>query len=142
MCLFIVQKKNKIKIVSVQVSHNNLGLSKPTNQVSTRYFNNGQDLNFVIDLMFLQFELEKLDNHLIQPEWHLTSDHAFFTITILIVEEHFQTKKYMIVKNSNKEKLFIEELIRVINSANTSDLSNSNSFEICVFNLTHFMKKI
>jgi len=91
--------------------------------------------------MFLQFGSEELDNHLIQPEWHLISDHIFLTITIPIVEEHFQTKKCMIVKNSGKEKLFIKKLIRVINLVNTSDLLNSDSFKICVFNLTHFMKK-
>jgi len=72
--------------------------------------------------MFLQFRSEELDSHLTQLEWHLTSDHAPLTIIFPIIEKHFQTKKYMymIVKNSDKEKLFIEKLIRVIKSVNTS----------------------
>ena len=63
------------------------------------------------------------------------------TITIPIIKEYFQTKKYIIVKNSDKEKSFIEELIRVINSVNISDLLNSDSLEISVLNLTHSMKR-
>ena len=66
----------------------NLGLSEPINQVPTRYSDNSQDLNSVLNLMFLQFSLKKLDNHSVQ----LTSDHALLTITILIIEEHIQTK--------------------------------------------------
>lgn len=92
--------------------------------------------------MFLQFELEKLDNHLIQLEWHLISNYTPFTITILIVEEYFQTKKHMIVKNSNKEKLFIKKLIRGINIVNTSDLLNSDLLEISVLNLTYSIERI
>ena len=71
----------------------NLGLFKPINQVTTRYSDNSQDLNSVLDLIFLQFRLEELDNHLIQPEWYFTSDHTPLTITIPIVKEHIQTKK-------------------------------------------------
>ena len=119
----------------------NLGLSEPINQVPTRYSNNGQDLNSVIDLMFLWFRSEKLDNHLIQPEWHLTSDHAPLTITIPIINEHFQTKKCMIIKNSNKEKLFIKDLIKVISSFSTSDLSDIDSLKTCIFSLAHSMEK-
>ena len=70
------------------------------------------------------------------------SDHVPFTITIPIVKEHFQTKKCMIVKNSDEEKSFIKELIRVINPVNTSNLLNSDSLKIGVLDLTHFMKRI
>ena len=71
----------------------NLGLFKPINQVTTRYSDSSQDLNLVLDLIFLQFRLEELDNYLIQPEWYLTLDHTPLTITIPIVKEHIQTKK-------------------------------------------------
>ena len=91
--------------------------------------------------MFLQFRSEELDSHLTQLEWHLTSDHAPLTIIFPIIEEHFQTKKYMIVKNSNEEKLFIEELIRVIKSVNTSDILNIESLEIDVLNLAYSVER-
>ena len=43
----------------------NLGLSIPTNQVLTRYSDNCQEVNLVLDLMFLHFGLNELDNHVI-----------------------------------------------------------------------------
>ena len=46
----------------------NLNLLIPINQVPTRYSNNENDSNSVIDLMFLRCDSFKLDNHLIHPE--------------------------------------------------------------------------
>jgi len=37
----------------------NLGLSLPTNQVPTRYFDNGQDFNLVIDLIVIERKCEQ-----------------------------------------------------------------------------------
>jgi len=47
----------------------------------------------------------------------------------------------MIVKNNNEEKSFIEELIRVIKSVNTGNISNIESLEIDVLNLTYSMER-
>ena len=66
----------------------NLGLSIPTNRAPTRYSNNIQEANSVIDFMFLQFGSSKMDNHLIHPNWRLTSDHTSLTVVIPIVKEH------------------------------------------------------
>ena len=54
----------------------NLDLFFPTNCILTRYSDNKNDSNSVINLMFLQSSSSKLDNHIIHPEWHLSSDHA------------------------------------------------------------------
>lgn len=41
----------------------NLSISTPTNWVLTRYSDNNQDTNLELDLVFLQFVSNKLDNH-------------------------------------------------------------------------------
>jgi len=43
-------------------------MSKPTNQVPTRYSDNQNDSNLVIDLMFLQLNSSELNNHMIYPK--------------------------------------------------------------------------
>jgi len=46
----------------------NLYISKSTNQVPTRYSDNHNDLNLVIDLIFLQLTSLEFDNHMIHPK--------------------------------------------------------------------------
>jgi len=70
-----------------------LDLSKPTKQVPTRYLDNHQDSNSVINLIFLRPESLEHNNHTIHPDWRLTSDHAPLTVDISIFEEHIQTRK-------------------------------------------------
>lgn len=41
----------------------NLSISTPTNWVLTRYSDNNQDTNLELDLVFLQFVSDELDNH-------------------------------------------------------------------------------
>ena len=107
----------------------NLELSNSTNQVLTRYSGNKHDSNSVIDLMFLCNGLSKLDNHLIHPNWRLLSDHTSLTIVIPIVEEHINSRKCSIIKDSKEESTFIKDLttsIRNINIFNMSDITSLN----------------
>jgi len=79
--------------------------------------------------MFLRYESEELNNHTIHSNWWLFSDHAPLTITILIVEEYVHNKKCSIIRGSEEEKLFINDLIKVIKLINMSNLTHVQSLE-------------
>jgi len=70
------------------------------------------------------------------------SDHIPLTVTIPIVEEYIQTKKQMIIKDSDEEKMLIKELIKSISSINTSDLLNIILLKNAVLTLACSMKRI
>ena len=106
----------------------NLCLSRPTNPVPTRYSDNQNDSNLVIDLMFLRHDSSELNDHMIHPDWRLSLDYAPLTVNITIIEEHIQTKKHTLVKNSKEEK-FITELIDVITKLNTINISDKEMLE-------------
>ena len=106
-----------------------LEISYSTNSIPTRYSDNNQDSNSVIDLMFLRYGSEKLDNHIIHSDWRLSSNHTSLTITIPIVEEHIHNKKHSIIKDSMEEKSFIKDLIKDIKTINTSNLTNIDSLK-------------
>ena len=101
-----------------------LELLYPTNPISTRYSDNDQSSNLVINLMFFRYGLVKLDNHTIHLEWRLLSDHTPLTITIPI-EEYSENQRQSITKDSKEEKSFIKNLIKEIVSINTSNLSDT-----------------
>jgi len=102
----------------------NPGLSLPTNQVLTRYSDNDQNSNSVIDLMFLHCGSSEMDNHSIHPEWRLMLDHVPLTIVILIIEEHINIRKHTIVKDSNEEQVFIKDLSKALRNIDTSNIVN------------------
>ena len=79
--------------------------------------------------MFLRQDSLELDNYTIYPEWKLLLNHAPLTINIMIIEEHIQTRKYTLVKNSKEEENFIIELIKVITKLNTENISNKETLK-------------
>ena len=107
----------------------NLCISKSTNQIFTRYSDNQNNLNSVINLVFLWPTLSEFDNHTIHPKWRLILDHTLLTVNIAIFEKHIQTKTHTIIKNSEEEKNFLAELINSIKSLNTDHISSKESLE-------------
>ena len=79
--------------------------------------------------MFLRCSSVELDNHTIHPEWRLSSDHAFLTVTIPIEQQLSNDWKHSITKGSEEEMLFIKDLIKKISSINISNLFNIKSLE-------------
>ena len=119
----------------------NLDLSIPTNPVPTKYSNTMGESDSVIDLMFLHSHSSKLNNHMIHPKWHLTSNHAPLKITIPITEELIPTFKFLIPKNSKEEEAFIRKAALVFKSLDTSNLSNHESLEQVVNSLVARVKQ-
>ena len=107
----------------------NSDLSLPTNPILTRYSDTTGELDLVIDLMFLCSGSSKLNNHVIHPDWRLTSNHAPLTISISIEEEFVQTAKLLLPKKSDEEEAFIKEVFSIIKSLDTSNLSNQESLK-------------
>ena len=120
----------------------NLELSILTNQVPTRYLDTLKEANSVIDLIFLHNGSSKLNNHLIYLEWQLTSDHVPLSVAILIVEENINLTKFSIVKNSNKEMAFIQDIISSIKNLDISNLSDVKSLEDIINFFTFHVKHI
>ena len=119
-----------------------LEISKPTEFFPTRYSDNNQDSNSVLDLVFICPFSSKFDNHHIHPDWRLTSDHTSISVNISIFDEHISIEKQSLIKNSNKENYFLEELINFIKSMNMSSIHNIEALEIVVQTLAINIKNI
>jgi len=72
------------------------------NHVLTQYANNPQNSNSVLDLLFLQANMEEFNNYQISPDLWNPSDHASLLACIIIKEEVIQDRKQTIVKRVHK----------------------------------------
>ena len=79
--------------------------------------------------MFLRTGSEKFDNHLISSDLQSLSNYIPLLISIIIEGEFIQEKKQSIVRNSNEEKEFNNELIYKISSMETVDITNYKELE-------------
>ena len=118
----------------------NLDLSISTNLILTRYLDNENGSNSVIDLMFLHSGSNELDNYIIYLEWCLSLDHAPLTITIPIIEEYIISSKCSISNGSKEEEAFIKDVFWIIKNLNTSNISDSSSLDNLVNSLTQEVK--
>ena len=117
-------------------------LSKPTKFFSTRYSDNIQDSNSVLDLVFLCPNSIEYNNYYIHLKWRLTFNHAPITVNISILKEWFQTRKQSLPKNSEEEAHFIDELIHSIKSLNTDSLLSIDAFKTIVQLFTDNINRI
>ena len=117
----------------------NLSLSYPINQVLTRYFDNANDSNLVINLMFLCCDSSELNTHSIYSEWHLMSDHTPLTITIPIVEEYIASCKRTIIKNSEEKDKFIKEVIISFSKLDTLNISDIPKLEKVILDFANIV---
>jgi len=106
-----------------------LELSNLTESFSTRYLDNNQDSNSVLDLVFLHPLTPEFNNYHIRSDWKLISDHAPIIINISIPDKFIQTRKCSLVKNSKEEWYFIEELANYIKNINISSIHCIRSLE-------------
>ena len=64
-----------------------LDISKPLENIPTRFSNNDHNTNSVLDLVFLCPSSSEFNCHCIHPNWRLSLDHAPITIEVSIYEE-------------------------------------------------------
>ena len=70
------------------------------------------------------------------------SDHASITVNIYIDNENIPTKWHSLVKGSDEEKQFIEDLTRFIKNLNISPIQNAESLEEIVQHLVTNIENI
>ena len=109
-----------------------LSFSHPTNQVSTRYLDNANNSNSVINLIFLRSNLLEFDNYSIFPDLQYSSDHTLFIVDIFIIKEFVQDKRCIIIKNSKEKEKFTSKLMKTIKKINISQLVDKNSLKLAV----------
>ena len=71
----------------------------------------------------------EFDNYIIHPDWRLSLDYTPLTVSIIIIKDYIQTRKYILVKNSNEEEKFIKELAKLIAKLNIKNISNKEMLE-------------
>jgi len=79
-----------------------LSLSISTNQVSTRYSDDVQNSNSVVNLMFFRPNSLELNNHTIYSDFCYLFDHIPLTVDIFIIKEFVPKKQHTIIKNSGE----------------------------------------
>ena len=108
----------------------------------TRYMNNQNNSNSVINLMFLWLTSAEFDNRTIHPKWRLSLDHTLLIVNIMIFEKYIQTKKWTIIKNSEKERNFIAKLTKSVKKLNTEQIASKKDLEQVVQKFIYNMDEI
>ena len=98
---------------------------------------NFNELNFVINLMFLKNHSEELNTYLILPKLRILFNHIPLVVNIAIHEKFIQEKWLFISKSSKEEKEFISNLRTAIDNINTSNTHEIQTLEMIVKNFAN-----
>ena len=107
----------------------NLEKSTPIHQVSTKYADNMNSANTVLDLMFLWSNDPGFNNHCILPEIRHPSDHAPLYVTVSINNKNINIKWRAIPKDSNKEADFVSRYTNEIKQVNTNNIQSKQALK-------------
>ena len=113
----------------------NLTLLSPTNPCPTRYSDTEDISNSVLNLMFLRYGSNEINQHYIYPDWYLLSDHAPLSIFIPIMDEVVNTSKLLIQPNSKQETTFVEEVTLIFKNLDSSNITDKVYLENMVNHL-------
>ena len=98
--------------------------SHSTHPVSTRYSDNSENSNSVINLMFLKPNFLELDNYFILSKLCFPLDHASLVVDIQIIQEFLPDTRSMIIRNSEEKTGFTLDIINKFKKINTLYLMN------------------
>lgn len=101
-----------------------LELLPPSNPGPTRFADNRQNTNSVLDLVFIAPNNSGYGKYTIYPEICFPSDHVPLTIKVGIKKENIDIVIQFIKRDSNKEKEFIEDIRTSIRTLDTTALAS------------------
>ena len=131
------QHTDKLLIIADSLG---LDLSSPTHQVPTRYANNNNGTNSVLDLVFIPLHNSGFNQHEILPDIRKPSDHVLLIIKIGIQDINNNSIKCTIKKNSDQEKNFIKNIISNTHLLNMEDIHTKEDLEVCVNHLSEIFQ--
>ena len=71
----------------------------------------------------------EFDNYEISPDLQSPLDHAPLSVSIIVKEEFIQEKRWFIIRNSGKEKEFINKLRNRLGSMETTNITSCKTLE-------------
>jgi len=109
-----------------------LELSLLLNPGPTRFADNTQDSNSIIDLVFLPPKNRGFGQHMLYPNICKPSDHVSLTIKVGITETNIDLSFRLIRKDSKEEENFIVLLINGFSDINSSTITTKEDLESVV----------
>jgi len=108
---------------------NSLSLSNPG---PTRFANNPQDSNSVLDFVFLSSSNNRFGQYSLYPELQKPSDHVLLIIEVDIKEVNVNIAIQSIKNDSDKEKEFTKVLINSIECIDISAITSRETLQSTV----------